>query len=130
MSSLPLESLWHPFFNDLDYDEIFDVLDLVEYGADRDGYIEVHQCEEMISELPFSADDLGGYTFLMNSSEAFDGWKCFLLRPPGRDLVVLTKKRPSKEIVVSCIPVILFQNTVQEFSRWINQQELLLDSDS
>jgi len=122
MSNLPFDSLWHPFFDDLDYGDVFDVLNLVTFGADREGCIDEHLCDGMMSELPFTSDDIEINSFLMNSSEAFDGWKCFLLRPPGNDLVALSIKWPSKEIDVSRFPVILFQNTVNEFSRWIMEQ--------
>lgn len=123
MSDLVLDSLWHPIFDSLDYDKMFDVLNLVKFGADREGCIDEKQCDRMISELPFSANEIGNYTFLTNSSEAFDGWTCFLLHPPGRELVALSTRWPSKEVAASRFPIDLFQNTVNEFACWIEQQE-------
>lgn len=119
MAELRLEKLWHPSFGDLSCDEIFDRLNLVKFAADRQGCGD----NETLPDIESQGEQLARFTFLLNSSEAFDGWKSFLVHPPGSELMALVMTHGSPEVDVFRFSAEAFRSAVNAFGQWIRMEE-------
>ncbi|MES1186873.1 MAG: hypothetical protein ABUL60_23875 [Myxococcales bacterium] len=112
-----LECLWDDSFLRLTPEEIFDLLDRVYFGAHR------HQVLADLAEKPTEVHDAWRFQFLIHSSEAFDGWKGFLVRPTMTSLMGLILARDSNEVVTSHFPKETYCQAVREFSKWLAAEE-------
>ena len=61
--------------------------------------------------------------FLTNVSEAFDGLKAFILRPPGNNFIVLARVGADGELLRLPFAVHRFADAVEQFDRWLSGQE-------
>jgi len=61
--------------------------------------------------------------FLLKSSEAFDGWKAFLVRPSEGSLIALVLKSDLPDIVGLHFSVEAFRQAAGAFARWFDEQE-------
>ena len=126
-TAVALEGYWDTTFDGLEPDAIFDRLDYLTFAAHR------HQCLDLLpnwDEVAYlSATRSFGnkdFSFLTNVSEAFDGWKVFLTRPPGDELLAIVLPESSDIILSFHFPVYAFRQAVWNFSDWVREQELLL----
>ncbi|MFK7742743.1 MAG: hypothetical protein AB8H80_20690 [Planctomycetota bacterium] len=113
-----LDTLWHSSFEGLDDDAVFDRLDDLCYRSHRGERIDDGGT---VDEL--DSEDWDRFSFLLHSSEAFDGWKSFLLRPSATELIVLVSKAPQKVVVPHRFPVDVFTAAVGAFSAWLLGEE-------
>jgi hypothetical protein len=112
-----LGTLWDDRFEALAPDEIFDWLDAHCFAAYRH------------TTLPFDEwpDDpppsLWRFSILINWSEAFDGWKVFLLQPSKERLMALVLTRDAEHVEVYEFSTGAFRSAVRAFARWLDDQE-------
>jgi hypothetical protein len=115
-----LESLWDDSFQGLTPEAIFDRLDRDYFGALRHRLL-----DDSDDRVPAHLEvaEAWRFTFLINSSEAFDGWKGFLVRPTSAALMGLVLARDSQDVAVSHFQTDTFCQAVLDFSRWLRAQE-------
>lgn len=70
--------------------------------------------------VPDAPEGLKCSGFLTNASEAFDGWKGFLLSPPGEDLLILIKPHSHPEILDFWVPSSAYTEATSRFSYWLD----------
>ena len=124
-----LDRRWHEVLATLGPEDRFDRLDRWFYaarrgqclaaGLDDDARAQLDQAIE--SEL--AACPIQDPTFLTNSSEAFDGFKAFLLRPPGACVQVLWLREGSPMVHSSEFGAAEFENVVRRFAAWVQLEE-------
>ena len=120
---IPLDELWHSSFEGLACEEIFDRLNFAVFAADRHGSIDTDCCDRSSAEVELEVEQMNQFTFLLNTSEAFDGWKSFLVHPPGSKLMALVLTHGSPGVEVFRFPVEQFRRAVSEFGQWIEIEE-------
>lgn len=121
-----LQTLWEPSFDGLSADEIFDHLDYLNFAAHRGQPLEENWTRDKWAEVKEEARGYGRFVFLLHSSEAFDGWKAFLIRPTSETLRVLVAEDPQECVESSVFPVAAYQDAVGAFASWLAAQERLL----
>lgn len=105
--------IWHHSLVALAAPDQFQLLDNLIYG-------------ESSPSLQLSSA-VGDTIFLTNLSEAFDGLKAFIIRPPGWQLVVLVER---DELIRSFqIPIADFQLASRSFANWLELQDRQLFRD-
>ena len=105
--------IWHHSLEGLAAADQFQLLDNLIYGE---------------SNIPLELSSaLGDSIFLTNVSEAFDGIKAFITRPPGWQLVVLIER----DELIRCfsVPVADFQLASRSFADWLELQDRQLVRD-
>ncbi len=117
-----IDELWNDEFGCRSDIEIFDFLDDKLYGFHRNVEIVDNRSDD---EVAADAARFSKYGFLTNWSPSFDGWKSFLIAPPGQSLRVL-HRGPDDEIRVSAVKRNGFINAVNNFDEWHKQQLSLL----
>jgi hypothetical protein len=116
-----LDSLWHPSLDNLSPEQIFDRLDWIAFGADR-----IRPDIDYDAPPHYSPEEerlFGRFSFLLHSSEAFDGWKSFLINPPNSDLLALVQVGDSTELLAATVPADAFRSAVADFAHWHRQRE-------
>ena len=118
------DRLWHASFEELSMHEVFDRIDYLYYRAHRGEILGEHWSDAEREQHQREADavDLDPMLFL-DSSEAFDGWKAFLVRPTPTELVALFAPPPQREVLSHRIPVADFEATSEAFGQWLLAQE-------
>jgi hypothetical protein len=66
---------------------------------------------------------LGRFDFLLNSSEAFDGWKAFLLSPSPTMLLALVRVHRTSGFHAFEFSAQAYRTAVNEFDNWLTAQE-------
>ena len=117
------DELWHISFNSLSTEAIFDRLNLLVFAANRDGSVS-NECEGEKSDF-FGMEEktFDRFMFLLHSSEAFDGWKAFLVHPPGSELLALVFPIKSPVVTAYRFPVDVFRQAVHDLGEWIEMEE-------
>lgn len=116
-----LEEYWHPSFASQTADELYDTLDRLCFAAHRGASLE-ESLDSILDER--KAMGLSNHSFLMNSSEAFDGWKAFLVKPPGTAVHVLwTLGDEQNAIRRSVFDAHAFKSAVSAFADWTHTSE-------
>jgi hypothetical protein len=87
-----LDSLWADELAGLDDEAAWNVLDGLLYSCHGD--VELADARTL-AELQWDAARWGRFNFLTNWGEQFDGYKSFLLCPPGESARVLSRRLPS-----------------------------------
>jgi len=124
-----LEEHWHALLEPLAPEERFDYLDRRFYVAHRDRCLDagMDDGERMRLFESIDADDAAhpmcDPSFLVNWSEAFDGWKAFLLRPPGKSVQVLWRASGAPAVNVAEFPAQDFAWVVARFASWVENEE-------
>jgi hypothetical protein len=121
-----LQTLWEDSFDGLSADETFDRLDYLCFGARRGQSLREAWTEEQWTAVIEEGRGYHRFVFLLNSSEAFDGWKAFLLRPTSHSLQALVSREPFHVVVATIFPVAIFTDAVTAFASWLSVQERLL----
>lgn len=121
-----LQTLWEPSFDGLSADEMFDRLDCVCFAAHRgqplgDGWLRAKWAEGHGEARGYSR-----FAFLLHASEAFDGWKAFLIHPTSDTLLILVAEDPQQSVDAHVIPVGAYRDAVGAFASWLAEQERLL----
>ena len=128
-----LDQLWHGSLDDLSPDEIFDRLDYLYFGAHRGRCLTDDEDwdDEAWNRAASESGDFGRFVFLIHFSEAFDGWKAFLVFPPDADLMALVFRHGSPDVLSFQFSAESFREAVHDFGCWVEQEErrLLTQSD-
>ena len=101
-------ALWHESLSGLSSHEQFSLLDEALFTGDAE-----HEIETMLWRT----------TFLTNASEAFDGVKGFLVRPPGQSVTMLVRLDGSTHVLCANIPETEFRAVASQFSAWVQSTE-------
>jgi hypothetical protein len=120
-----LDTLWDASFDGLGLDDIFDRLDYEYFGAHRHRCIEEGWSSEVMARFDPEPTQVGAnrFVFLIHSSEAFDGWKPFLVRPSEGNLVALVLEYDRPDIVALHFPTEACRQAVRAFARWFDEEE-------
>ena len=118
-----LDGLWDPSFEGLSTDAIYDRLDYLVFLSHRDRRLGCDWSEEERAKHERESDGFDRFYFLLHSSEAFDGWKAFLLRPTATHLIAVVSQAPQKVVVSHRFPVEDFESAVAAFSVWLHSEE-------
>ncbi len=100
--------LWHPQLDAYSPVEQFAVLDDIFFLGSNESL----SLQEAVADCDF----------LTNVSEAFDGLKAFILRPPGSDFVVLVRVGTG-DLLRLTFSIHHFAEVVEQFDGWLNGQE-------
>jgi len=117
-----LQTLWDPSLDGLTPDEQFDRLDHLCFGAHRGRALSDCWSDEEVAEVRRYMR----FLFLLHSSEAFDGWKAFLVRPTSDTLQALVAKDPQHSVQATVFTVAAYTDAVRAFASWLAEQERLL----
>ncbi|MGE3172257.1 MAG: DUF998 domain-containing protein [Planctomycetota bacterium] len=114
-ASQRLGQLWDPSFGGLSPDELFDRLDHAVYRA--------HRGRRLPPDEDGNDESLSRFAFLTNDSEAFDGWKVFLLQPPDEAVMVLVAEPEDPAAVrVLRFPAVALVGAARAFAAWVDAQ--------
>jgi hypothetical protein len=108
-----LDQLWDASFDALTSQQIFQRLDSVLFGV---------QAADSTHEGAAEIVDAWRFVFLLHSSEAFDGWKTFLVRPSATTLNALVKVHQTSDFAVFQFPVKAYVDAVDAFAQWFGEQ--------
>jgi hypothetical protein len=118
-----LDRLWAPELAGLDDVAAWNFLDGLLYGYHGDVEVRDHRS---IEQCHVDWATWRSFNFLTNWGEQFDGYKSFLLCPPGGPVRVLSRRLPAhmgRSVEVSLGAVLA---ATQGFVRWFEEQELRL----
>jgi hypothetical protein len=118
-----LGSLWADELSGLDDMDVWNLLDGLLYGYHGD--VELSDARTL-AELRRDAVRWGRFNFLTNWGEQFDGYKSFLLCPPGDSARVLSRRLPAhmgRGVSVSRRGVTA---AASEFARWFEVESARL----
>jgi hypothetical protein len=111
-----LEDLWDDALDGLSDREAWDLLDGVLYGrAGRDG--------RPLERVARDYQRYDKFNFLTNWGEQFDGYKSFVLGPPGRPLRVLSRAFPESIGLGVDVSRAGFVRAARGFTEWFEAQE-------
>lgn len=113
-----LSTLWDPSFDGPSPDAIFDRLDLLCFGAHRGRCRRDGWNDATGNAIEAERRDCERFVFLIHASEAFDGWKGFLVRPSATTLQALVAD-DSHDVVATTFPVTAFTAAVAGFDAWL-----------
>ncbi len=115
-----LESLWDPAFDDLTPEQIYDLLDEVYYGAHRGELLSDDAVDTSV------VPEAHRFAFLTNWSEVFDGWKAFLVCPPGPTAICVVSGDDAMRVDTLRFPSASFAHAVLAFDKWLRRHQLML----
>jgi hypothetical protein len=118
-----LDRLWAEELAGLDDVAAWNFLDGLLYGYR--GHVELPD-DRTIEECRRDAAAWGRFNFLTNWGEQFDGYKAFILRPPGGPVRILSRRLPEgmgRGVEVSRDG---FVAACEGFARWFEEQEARL----
>lgn len=116
-----LDNFWHPSFAGQTAEELFDTLDRLLFAAHRGPCLE-ESLDRILAESEAMRPALR--SFMTNSSEAFDRWKAFLVKPPGNVLHVLwTSEGDVNAIRRSVFDARAYKSAVSAFANWTDTSE-------
>jgi hypothetical protein len=120
-----VDSLWPDEFVGLDNESILDFLDERLYGF-RNG-VEVLD-DRSAAQCVRDSQIWGKFDFLTNWAESFDGYKAFLVCPPGGPVRILSRDLPQH--LGLCVEVSRsgFVDACEAFVRWYDDQERRLQN--
>jgi hypothetical protein len=121
-----LQTLWEASFDGLSADEIFDRLDCLCFAAHRGQPLDENWTRNESAQVAEEARGYDRFVFLLHSSEAFDGWKAFLIQPTSETLRVLFAQEPQRAVETNDFTVAVFRDAVAAFASWLAAQERLL----
>jgi hypothetical protein len=116
-----LDSLWHPAFDGLSDQDLWNFLDARLYGYHGDVAIDDGRTLE---QTRADSNTFNKFDFLTNWDEMFDGHKAFLLCPPGGPVRILCRQFPADvglRVDVSKAGVI---RAATDFLRWHDERSL------
>jgi len=123
-----LEERWHPELLPMSAEQRFDHLDRVFFAAHRHRSLS-DGLDDAGSDRLDAECEVGRRRYapcmywLLHASEAFDGWKPFLLRPPGELVQLLWLEAASPEVHEACIRISTFTRVIAEFARWFAAED-------
>jgi hypothetical protein len=106
-----LEELWDVSLAGLDDSAAFAFLDAVYFGDD----------ERTDEQINADSERYARFNFLTNWGEQFDGWKAFMICPPGGPVRILYRL-PTNEHGSGSVAREIFRTVVKEFVRWFGEQ--------
>jgi hypothetical protein len=115
-----LDELWDENLTGLSDREIWNFLDGRLYGFHGDVEIED---DRTLDEVDADMVRYGKFNFLTNWGEQFDGYKSFLLCPPGKPLRVLCRRLPERIGLGLDVSRAGFTAASRAFVRWFEEQE-------
>lgn len=115
-----LADLWDETLDGLDDRAATDLLDGLLYGHHGGVEIEDGRTMEQISR---DAERFGKFDFLTNWGEQFDGYKSFILCPPGGPVRILSRHLPRPMNGVAVVTKEGFLGAVEGFIRWFDNEE-------
>lgn len=118
-----LHTLWEPSIAGLSADAIFDRLDGLYFGARRGASLRGSWTEPQGTAELEEAKGYWRFVFLLHSSESFDGWKAFLVRPTTDSLLALVARHTDQVVVPTTFPEDDFRDAVAGFASWLATQE-------
>lgn len=112
----PEYAAWDASLENLTPVEIFARLDLLLFAYD-------HTSASLVDPfwVPEAPDGLKRCGFLTNASEAFNGWKGFLLAPPDEDLLAVIGVHSNQAIRHFRIPRSEYTSAVRHFELWLDE---------
>ena len=119
-----LDRLWAVEFEALDDVALWNFLDGILYGYH--GLVEL-QDDRTVEECQRDSNMWHHYDFLTNWDEQFDGYKAFIVCPPGGEICILSRDSSEK----MCRAIVSrdgFLAAVDGFKRWYDGEELRLQS--
>lgn len=121
-----LEELWDETLAGLDDREIWNHLEGLLYGFHGDVEIEDGRTSD---EVDADLARYGKFNFLTNWETPFDGYKAFLLCPPGKPLRVLCRL-PDRRTLAVDISRAGFVAAAEAFARWFQEQQRRLSAEA
>lgn len=118
-----VDQLWDPSLENLSMDALFDRLDYLCFSSHRGKLLTENWGKVEWEEMERESEGFSQFPFLLNSSEAFDGWKAFLVRPTTTHLIALVAPHPQHEVYSHPFPVADFEAAVDAFSVWLRAEE-------
>lgn len=117
---LRIDCLWAHAFVDLNDNAILNFLDRMLYGYDDDGKCSV---DKSLHEVPCDSVTWWDFDFLTNWGEQFDGYKSFIVRPPGESVRILSRALPTSMGRAVDISRDTFVAAVESFCTWLDEVE-------
>lgn len=121
-----IDELWDDALAGLDDQEMWNFLDGLLYGYHGDVAIDD---DRSLEQIHADCDRYGKFNFLTNWDEQFDGYKSFILCPPGSGIVrILSRAFPCEVGLGVNVSKTGFLGAVQAFIGWFKEQERRLSS--
>lgn len=117
---LRIDCLWADEFAELDANAVLNFLDRMLFGNDDDGYWGL---DRTMVQLHRDLDTWGDFNFLTNWGEQFDGYKSFILRPPGDSVRVLSRHLPASMGRAVDVSRDTFVAAVEAFCQWFDERQ-------
>ncbi len=131
-----LQHRWHPALAGLTAAQRFGRLDRLVFAAHRTRSLaeglDAEARRELFAQIDREKEGWGIRSFLIHSSEAFDGWKAFLLVPPPGDLVQVVwcaDADERAEVHEALVPTTGFRAVVDAFAVWFETAQARWRSD-
>ncbi|MFM7646842.1 MAG: hypothetical protein ACKO50_01990 [Cyanobium sp.] len=115
---LRIDCLWAEGFADLDSNAVLNFLDRMLFAHDDDG-----ECllDKSMDQINCDHAAWGDFGFLANWGEQFDGYKSFLVRPPGDSVRILSRKFPASMGRAVDVSRDMFVEAVTAFCAWFDE---------
>jgi hypothetical protein len=119
---LPVDGLWVEEFEGLDDVAVWNFLDGLLWEWHGDDPAEPCSTRNAIRT---NGRHWWDFNFLSNWGEQFDGFKSFLLRPPGDSVRILSRRLPKRMGLAVDVSRDTFVGAVTRFCDWMDEQERL-----